>query len=137
MPIFDEDRSFYRPTTAPARPLSEIEEFRRSKEFYLLEQAVLCSAQLIHRSNQKYDLDSFEGQTSCKRYLKIIEKLQEVLCSHLLTGLSFFLQAFKAQTASRRYRTEFSRAYKILYKEGTLCYLTEILDSAQEGKMNW
>ena len=42
-------------------------------------------------------------------------------------------KAFKSQTASRDYRGEFSKAYKILYKEGSLCYLTEILDSAQEG----
>jgi 3-oxoacyl-[acyl-carrier-protein] synthase III len=35
--------------------------------------------------------------------------------------------------ASRKYREQFSKAYKVLYKEGSLCYLTEILDSAQEG----
>ena len=33
----------------------------------------------------------------------------------------------------RSYREQFSKAYKVLYKEGSLCYLTEILDSAQEG----
>lgn len=36
-------------------------------------------------------------------------------------------------TSSREYRKNFSRAYKYLYQEGSLCYLTEILDSAQEG----
>lgn len=35
--------------------------------------------------------------------------------------------------ATRKYREQFSKAYKVLYKEGSLCYLTEILDSAQEG----
>ncbi len=39
----------------------------------------------------------------------------------------------KIKTAGREYRKGFSRAYKYLYKEGYLCYLTEILDSAQEG----
>jgi hypothetical protein len=39
----------------------------------------------------------------------------------------------KVQTSSREYRKNFSRAYKYLYQEGNLCYLTEILDSAQEG----
>ena len=34
---------------------------------------------------------------------------------------------------SRDYRSTFSQAYKVLYKEGELSYLTEILDSAQEG----
>ena len=30
----------------------------------------------------------------------------------------------------KEYFLFFTKAYKILYKEGTLCYLTEILDSA-------
>ena len=38
------------------------------------------------------------------------------------------------KTASREYRTEFSQAYRVLFVEQSLCYLTEILDSAQEGK---
>jgi hypothetical protein len=46
---------------------------------------------------------------------------------------SFFPKSFSVNYASREYREEFSKAYKILYKEGNLCYLTEILDSAQEG----
>lgn len=40
----------------------------------------------------------------------------------------------EAKTSNRSYRKKFSNAYKVLYKEGKLCYLTEILDSAQEGK---
>jgi len=40
---------------------------------------------------------------------------------------------FKACCTGRSYRDQFSKAYKVLYKEGSLCYLTEILDSAQEG----
>jgi hypothetical protein len=36
-------------------------------------------------------------------------------------------------TRSRDYRQSFSNAYKVLYREGSLCYLTEIWDSAQEA----
>jgi hypothetical protein len=43
------------------------------------------------------------------------------------------MQAYDVQTVSRDYRQHFSQAYKVLYKEGELSYLTEILDSAQEG----
>jgi hypothetical protein len=42
-------------------------------------------------------------------------------------------EVFQATSSNRAYRNQFSKAYKVLYKEGTLCYLTEILDSAQEG----
>jgi hypothetical protein len=76
--FYEEEKSGYRPSTAPARPLTELEEFRRSDEFFLLEQAVMSTSQLIQKSNNKYDLDTPEGQKACKKYLKCIEKLQEV-----------------------------------------------------------
>ena len=37
------------------------------------------------------------------------------------------------KVSCRDYREKFSKAYKVLYKDQELCYLTEILDSAQEG----
>lgn len=107
-----------RAQTAPPRPLTEIEEFRRSSDFLLLENAVMMSDQLKQRADEKYDLDSEDGQRACKRFLNQIERLCE---------------NFKANCAPRNYREQFSKAYKVLYKEGSLCYLTEILDSAQEG----
>lgn len=55
---------------------------------------------------------------ACKNFLNCLENLQ----SHLQSDI-----------ASRDYRTTFSKAYRILYKENELCYLTEILDSAQEA----
>ena len=39
--LWDENEDGSRAFTAPARPLTDIEEFRRSNEFSLLEQAVL------------------------------------------------------------------------------------------------
>jgi hypothetical protein len=36
-----------RASTAPARPLTDIEEFRRSSDFLLLEHTVACSSYLI------------------------------------------------------------------------------------------
>lgn len=78
----------------------------------------MMSDHLKQRADEKYDLDSEDGQRACKRFLNQIERLCEV---------------FKANCASRNYREQFSKAYKVLYKKGSLCYLTEILDSAQEG----
>jgi len=37
------------------------------------------------------------------------------------------------KTSSREYRSEFSQAYRVLFVDDSLSYLTEILDSAQEG----
>ena len=107
-----------RASTAPARPLTEIEEFRRSSDFLLLEHTVICASQLPQRIDNKYDLDSEQGQRSCKKLLNQLEKLCET---------------YKVSCSSRDYRKKFSKAYRVLYKEGSLCYLTEILDSAQES----
>ncbi|KAL4464053.1 hypothetical protein ABPG74_005990 [Tetrahymena malaccensis] len=115
--IMDE-RQFIRVSTAPPRPLTDLEEFKRSYDFLLLEQAIVVSSKLIQKDYQKFDLDSPEGQKIFRKYLNIIEKL---------------IKQFSCQTACRAYREKFSKAYKILYKNGELCYLTEILDSAQEG----
>jgi len=66
----------------------------------------------------KYDLDSEEGQQVCKNFLQSVERLFNIL--HLRSN-------------NRDYREKFSKAYKVLYTDESLCYLTEILDSAQEG----
>lgn len=68
-----------RSQTAPPRPLTEMEEFRKSRAFGILERAVFTSSHLIQKSNQKYDLDSIEGQKTCRKFLKYIEKLHDVL----------------------------------------------------------
>lgn len=66
------------------------------------------------------DLESDLGQSNCKQFLKTIELVINLL---------------QLKTSPKTYRNEFSKAYKILYTDGGLCYLTEILDSAQEGNI--
>jgi hypothetical protein len=110
--------SIDRPRTAPARPLTALEELRSSKQFSNLEAAVIAGNQLVQKGDGKFDVDSEDGQKNCKMFFKELEKL---------------FDSFKTQKAPRKYREKFSEAYKVLYKEGELCYLTEILDSAQEA----
>lgn len=107
-----------RAKTAPPRPWTELEELRGSKQFLNLEAAAIAGSQLIERSDTKFDLDTQEGQQNCKKFLQELEKL---------------FDSFKARYTPRKYRNKFSQAYKVLYKDDTICYLTEILDSAQEG----
>ena len=112
------DNSRLRARTAPLRPMEHVEQFKMTPNFTNLEQAAVCAVQIVQRNDQKFDLDSFEGQNSCKKFLGFIEKLCESL---------------EIKSQNRTYRKTFSNAYKVLYKEGKLCYLTEILDSAQEA----
>jgi len=84
----------------------------------LIEHCVLCSERVIQKSDHKFDLESIEGNKAAKRFLNQLENLANV---------------FGIKTQNRDYRLEFSKAYRILYSDGSLCYLTEIIDSAQEG----
>jgi hypothetical protein len=110
--------SMDRSKSAPARPLTELEEFRGSNEFLTLEAAAMNAGDLLLKFNGRLDLDSVDGHNICKTFLNQIEQL---------------VALFKAKCTSKRYRDKFSQTYKVLYKESSLCYLTEILDSAQEG----
>ena len=65
--------------TAPAGPLSELGKFKRDKEFMLLEQFVIACNQLIHKSYEKYDIESEEGQMAFRKYLEHLEALFPVL----------------------------------------------------------
>lgn len=107
-----------RAKTAPLLLEYRLKEFKISTNFLNLEQAAVCAVQIHHRSDEKFDLDTLEGQSTCKRFLQFVEQLAESL---------------RIKTRKRTYRRKFSNAYKVLYKDGKLCYLTEILDSAQEA----
>ena len=76
--VWLEDKSYFRVKTAPARPLTEIEEFRKSKTTMIMERAVVSSTHLIQTYNNHYDIDSLEGQMACKTFLNLLEKLHEV-----------------------------------------------------------
>lgn len=106
-----------RPKSAPSRPLTEAEAFRRSKEFVQLECAALSILGLLITPEGRLDLDSGEGSARGKNFLRKLEELALIL---------------NIESADRSYRENFSRPYKALYTGGPLCYLIEILDSAQE-----
>jgi hypothetical protein len=107
-----------RPISAPSRPRSEVEKFRLTPAFGLLEKAAVGATQLIQGLDQRFDLESKEGKRAARKFLRHLEEL---------------CKALEVNCNSRKYRSRFSQAYKKLYKEDALCYLIEILDSAQEG----
>ena len=83
-----------------------------------MEKAAEYSAQILTGINNKFDVDTQEGQRACRKFLANIECLVEEM---------------RVSIMSRKYISKFSKAYRILYKEDSLCYLIEILDSAQEA----
>src|SRR3990167_8433901 len=73
-----DESTLYRPRSAPARPLTELEEFKKSRIFNIIERAVMSSSQLMQTYNDRLDADCSEGQAACKSFLKQLEKLHEV-----------------------------------------------------------
>jgi hypothetical protein len=71
------------------------------------------------------------------RFFRRPENMQEIplLTRETMRGNSceVMQKVFEAECAAWNYRKKFSKAYRVLFKDGCLCYLTEILDSAQEG----
>ena len=122
MNSFDSESSitpspFQRFRGTPLRSYSSKEEFQNSSVYAELESAVQASSKLVKKQDGTFDFDSEEGQKSVKKLFKILERV--------------FI-AFQINTDERLYRNEFTQAYRVLYKPGSLCFLTEIIDSAQE-----
>ena len=86
----------------------------------LLEKALNSASAFLGNYELQFNIDNPEEQLACKTFLTCVEDL------HLYLGCT---------VAKREYRSSFSKAYLILYKESKLCYLTEILDSAQECEL--
>ena len=90
----------------------------KTPAFSLIESAINALGIFLKGPDLQFDIESSEGQFACKGFLKCLEELN---------------RDFECRPADRAYRQSFSKAYKVLYAEDQLCYLTEILDSAQEG----
>ena len=115
-PVFNE-ANIFRAKTAPVKSSKSLDNFRKSTVFLLIEKALAAASIFLGNLDLQFNIDNPEEQMACKTFLSCAEDLHNYLgCS----------------TADRDYRQTFSKAYLILYKESKLCYLTEILDSAQE-----
>ena len=107
-----------RKLSAPLHLINEFQEFKYSSEYVNLLKAFLYANNLILiRGECRIDTDSDTGAKSCKKFLNQIELLM----------LSFGLKG-----ENREYRKKFSKAYLYLFNKKKLCFLTEILGSAQE-----
>lgn len=110
-------RTQSRGRSAPPAHLTDFEEFKRSEQYLQIEASSLHADDLLYNDYDKLDLDSVEGYNACKKFLDSIEVMMK----------SWFIIS-----RDRLYRKKFSQAYKMLYKENSLCYLAEILNAAQE-----
>ena len=93
--------------------------FKKSSQFKILESTYYNANKLNMIKNEgKFDFESNDGSEICRQTLQQLEQL---------------ILSFNIKISNRDYRKKFTKAYIFLYQDNSLGYLTEILDSAQEG----
>eukprot|EP00826_Nyctotherus_ovalis_P012783 TRINITY_DN13405_c0_g1_i14.p1 TRINITY_DN13405_c0_g1~~TRINITY_DN13405_c0_g1_i14.p1 ORF type:complete len:509 (-),score=101.70 TRINITY_DN13405_c0_g1_i14:20-1546(-) len=107
-----------RSQSAPARPLTELEEMRSTIEFECLQFAAVNARQFAYTRDGKLNFESLEGFYHCSRFLEATERLAELL---------------DIKPLGRTYRCHFSQPYRLLYRSfEEFGYLAEVVESAQE-----
>jgi len=107
-----------RSQSAPARPLTELEELKESMEYECLELIVIMIRTLTDRNGIKLDLNSFNGHN---------------LCNQLLSNIAQLAKLLNITPTTRKYRIQFATTYSSLYSDiEDFSYLVEVLDAAQE-----
>ena len=107
-----------RKNSDPLHLINEFQEFKYSPQYVNLIKAFTYANNLILiRGEDRFDIDSDSGARACKKFLNQIELLM----------LSFDLKG-----ENRDYRKKFTKAYFYLFDKKKLCFLTEVLGSAQE-----
>ena len=91
--------------------------FKKSSQFKILE-STYYNANKLNMIEGKFDFESNDGNEICRQTLQQLEQL---------------ILSFNIKISNRDYRKKFTKAYIFLYQDNSLGYLTEILDSAQEG----
>ena len=105
--------------SAPSTALNDFEKFIQSPQYINLEKAFLYANNLfLLKRENNFEIGTEEGNEVCHKLLNQIE------C--LMTSMNI-------KGENRDYRKKFTKAYFYLFEENKLCFLTEILDSAQEN----
>ena len=105
--------------SAPSITLNEFEKFIQSPQYINLEKAFLYANNLfLLKGENNFEIASDEGNEICHKLLNQIECL---------------MVSMNIKGQNRDYRKNFTKAYFYLFEENKLCFLTEILDSAQEN----
>ena len=99
--------------------LNEFEKFIQSPQYVNLEKTFLYANNLfLLKGENNFEIASDEGNEICH---KLLDQIECLMVSMNIKG------------QNRDYRKNFTKAYFYLFEENKLCFLTEILDSAQEN----
>ena len=105
--------------SAPSIALNDFQKFIQSPQYINLEKAFLYANNLfLLKGENNFEIGTEEGNEICHKLLNQIEVL---------------MISMNIKGENRDYRKKFTKAYYYLFEENKLCFLSEILDSAQEN----
>ena len=108
-----------RVSSAPSNVLKDFEKFIQSPQYINIEKAFIYANNLfLLKGENNFEMGTEEGNEICHKLLNQIECLMD---------------SMNIKGENRDYRKKFTKAYYYLFEENHLCFLTEILDSAQEN----
>ena len=105
--------------TSPNKNYNNFQKFIKSPQYSDLQKTFLCANKIFKlKGDNNFEIGTDEGNEICQEFLNQIEVL---------------MKSLEIKGHDREYRKKFTKAYYTLFEENKLCFLSEILDSAQEN----
>ena len=105
--------------TSPNKNINNFQKFIKSPQYSDLHKTFLCANKIFKlKGDNNFEIGTDEGNEICQEFLNQIEVL---------------MKSLEIKGHDREYRKQFTKAYYLLFEENKLCFLSEILDSAQEN----
>ena len=105
--------------TSPNKNYNNFQKFIKSPQYSDLQKTFLCANKIFKlKGDNNFEIGTDEGNEICQEFLNQIEVL---------------MKSLEIKGHDREYRKKFTKAYYPLFEENKLCFLSEILDSAQEN----
>jgi len=105
--------------TSPNKNINNFQKFIKSQQYSDLHKTFLCANKIFKlKGDNNFEIGTDEGNEICQEFLNQIEVL---------------MKSLEIKGHDREYRKKFTKAYYLLFEENKLCFLSEILDSAQEN----
>ena len=105
--------------TSSNKNINNFQKFIKSPQYSDLHKTFLCANKIFKlKGDNNFEIGTDEGNEICQEFLNQIEVL---------------MKSLEIKGHDREYRKKFTKAYYLLFEENKLCFLSEILDSAQEN----
>ena len=106
-------------SSSPNKNFNNYQKFIKSQQYSDLQKTFIYANKIFRlKGENNFEIGTDEGNEICQEFLNQIEVL---------------MKSMEIKGNDREYRKKFTKAYYLLFEENKLCFLSEILDSAQEN----